>query len=77
MRELYPRDAASPSWQGCLVHPAGRVIRLVVETGREPEDLKMMIGLRTLDEGKARDLFTAAFVAAVEKLSGLQKKLAA
>ena len=51
--------------------------RLVRETGREPEELKLMIGTRTLDEGQASLLFASAFTRAVEKISASERKLTA
>lgn len=50
--------------------------QLVIETGKEPDVLKLMIGTRTLNEDEARALFTAALESAHEKVSGAQKKLA-
>ncbi len=50
---------------------------LVLETGKDPEELKEMIGLRTLNEPEARRLFASAVEAAFEKLSASEKKLAA
>ena len=60
---------------------AGQVVegtaRLVVQTGRDPDDLKRMIGLRTLDEERSKPIFREAFVSALEKLNASEKKLAA
>ena len=49
--------------------------RLVQETGREPEELKLMIGTRTLDEGQATALFTNAFTRAFEKIAASERKI--
>jgi pyrroline-5-carboxylate reductase len=51
--------------------------RLVHDTNRGPDELKRMIGLRPIDESAVRKCFQDAFVDAVEKLGGLQKRLAA
>jgi pyrroline-5-carboxylate reductase len=51
--------------------------RLVRETGREPEELKLMIGSRTLDEGQASLLFANAFTRAVEMITASERKLTA
>jgi pyrroline-5-carboxylate reductase len=48
---------------------------LVYETGREPDDLKMMIGTRTLNEEEAAAFFTDAFVQAYEKVCRSESKL--
>ncbi len=49
--------------------------QLVLETGRSPEELKGMIGLRTLREEEARKLFADAISTALERLQGLERKL--
>jgi pyrroline-5-carboxylate reductase len=49
--------------------------QLVLETGKDPDILKTMIGTRTLNEEEARALFSAALETAYEKISGSQKKL--
>jgi len=49
--------------------------QLVLETGRDPDDLKMMIGTRTLREDEARALFMSALESAYEKVSAAEKKL--
>ncbi len=51
--------------------------RLVLETGRGPEELKAMIGTRTLAEEAARDLFVQAYQAAIGKLQAASARLAA
>jgi pyrroline-5-carboxylate reductase len=51
--------------------------RMVERTGRTPEQLKQMIGLRTLKEDDARQLFTDAYNEAVAKLQALGQKIAA
>lgn len=51
--------------------------RLVLETGRAPEDLRLMIGTRALDEEAARGLFRQAFEAALGKLRAAVEKLGA
>ncbi|HWQ03378.1 MAG TPA: pyrroline-5-carboxylate reductase [Candidatus Nitrosotenuis sp.] len=49
--------------------------RMVLETGKDPETLKMMIGTRTLDEAAARSVFTAALDSAFAKISEMEQKL--
>ena len=51
--------------------------RMVQSAGRTPEQLKQMIGLRTLKEDDARKLFTDAFNEAVQKLQAVGQKVAA
>lgn len=51
--------------------------QMVLATGRNPDDLKLMIGTRTLDEAAARSLFTTAWDSAYTKLSQSQQKLTA
>jgi pyrroline-5-carboxylate reductase len=48
---------------------------LVMETGREPEELKLMIGTRTLKEGETAPLFTRAYLDAFGKITASEKKL--
>ena len=54
-----------------LVAGAAQLMR---ETGREPEELKLMIQTRTLDEEQAVLLFTNAFTHAFEKISASERK---
>ena len=49
--------------------------RLVRETGREPEELMLMIGTRTLDEAQTVTLFSGALTQAFEKISASERKL--
>jgi pyrroline-5-carboxylate reductase len=49
--------------------------QLVLETGKDPDVLKTMIGTRTLREEEACALFSAALQDANEKISGTEKKL--
>ena len=49
--------------------------RLVRETAREPDELKLMIGTRTLNEEQAVSLFSSAFTLAFEKISASERKL--
>jgi len=49
--------------------------QLVRETGREPEELKLMIGTRTLKEDEAVALFTRAYLDAFDKITASEKKL--
>jgi pyrroline-5-carboxylate reductase len=51
--------------------------RLVLETGRKPDDLKLMIGTRTIQEDSAVTLFTEAVELAFTKISESQQKLVA
>lgn len=50
--------------------------QLVLETGKDPDVLKTMIGTRTLKEDEARTLFKAALEAAHEKITTARNKLA-
>lgn len=50
---------------------------MVQESGRKPEQLKQMIGLRTLKEDDARKVFTDAYNEAVQKLQAVGQKVAA
>jgi len=49
--------------------------QLVLETGKDPDALKLMIGTRTLNEEEARAIFAAAVETAFEKISASEKKL--
>jgi pyrroline-5-carboxylate reductase len=49
--------------------------RMVLETGKDPEALKLMIGTRTLDESAARAVFASALEAAFARISEMEKKL--
>lgn len=49
--------------------------QLVLETGRKPDDLKMMIGTRTIKEDAALPLFTEAVELAFARISERQQKL--
>ncbi|NWG12927.1 MAG: pyrroline-5-carboxylate reductase [Acidobacteria bacterium] len=49
--------------------------QLVLETGKDPDTLKMMIGTHTLKEEEACALFSAALEAAYEKISGAERKV--
>jgi pyrroline-5-carboxylate reductase len=55
----------------------GGAAHLVLESGRSPAELKPMISMRTLREEEACRLFAEAFEAAVVRLTGLARKLAA
>jgi pyrroline-5-carboxylate reductase len=59
-----------------VAHMVAGTARMVQHSGRTPEQLKQMIGLRTLREDEARKLFTDAFSEAVAKLQALGEKLA-
>ena len=48
---------------------------LVLETGIPPEELKMMIATRTLNEPEAEKLFSQAVAEAYAKISGAEAKL--
>ncbi len=48
---------------------------MVLETGKGPEELKMMIATRTLKESEARDLIELAVVDACAKVSAAERKL--
>jgi pyrroline-5-carboxylate reductase len=69
---LSRQDAQFASAQ--MVHGAAQ---LVLDTGRDPNALKLMIGTRTLKEDEAHALFSTALESAYEKISGAKKKLAA
>lgn len=49
--------------------------QLVLATGKNPDELKLMIGTRTLDEAAARTLFRAAWETAYGKISQSAQKL--
>ena len=49
--------------------------QLVLETGKDPDVLKAMIGTRTLREEEVRALFSAALQAANDKISETERKL--
>jgi pyrroline-5-carboxylate reductase len=49
--------------------------RLVRETAREPEELKLMIGTRTLNEEQTVTLFSGALTQAFEKILASERKL--
>lgn len=51
--------------------------QLVLETGKDPDLLKMMIGTRTLKEDEAQALFSNAVETAFEKISASERKLTA
>jgi len=51
--------------------------QLVLETGRKPDDLKLMIGTRTIREEAAIALFAEAVELAFTKISESQRKLTA
>lgn len=55
----------------------GGTAHMVQDSGRTPEQLKQMIGLRTLKEDDARRLFTDAYNDAVQKLQGVGQKVTA
>jgi pyrroline-5-carboxylate reductase len=76
------RDAAvqaglpRPVAERAAAATASGAARLIAETGRAPEDLKQMIGTRTLAEPEAKALFSAAYQTALEKLAAARMKLA-
>ena len=49
--------------------------KLVLETGKDPNELKLMIGTRTIDEEGAAALFRTSFDTAFAKVSAAEKKL--
>lgn len=48
---------------------------LVKETGKDPEELKLMIGTRTIDEAAVKEIFTKAIDEALSKVNYASKKL--
>ena len=50
--------------------------QLVIDTGKSPESLKLMIGTRTLKENEASEIFRAAINEAYGKIAALGTKLA-
>jgi len=76
------RDAAvqaglpRPAAERAAAATAAGAARLIAETGRAPEDLKQMIGTRTLAEPEAKALFSAAYQTALDKLAAARMKLA-
>lgn len=49
--------------------------QMVLATGKNPDELKLMIGTRTLDESAARTLFRTAWETAYTKISQGEQKL--
>jgi pyrroline-5-carboxylate reductase len=68
---LPERDA-----QHAAAHTVMGAAQLVLETGKDPDALKAMIGTRTLKEDEAEALFSSAVQAAFERISASGKKLA-
>jgi pyrroline-5-carboxylate reductase len=62
--------------QWAAAHTVLGSAQLVLETGKDPDELKLMIGTRTLKEDEAQALFSGALETAFEKISGTQRKLA-
>lgn len=50
--------------------------RLMLDTGREPDDLKLMIGTRTIAEDAANSVVVDAYRKAVEKVNEADRKVA-
>lgn len=50
-------------------------VDLVKETGKDPDELKLMIGTRTIDEGNVKNVFTKAVGEALTKVNNAGKKL--
>lgn len=77
------RDAAVAAGLGreAAERAAARTVlgaaRLVLETGRPPEQLQQMIGTRTLAEDAAAELFRQAYETALAKLRAAVQKLGA
>jgi pyrroline-5-carboxylate reductase len=69
---LAPGDAQLAAAQTVL-----GAAQLVLETGKDPEELKMMIGTRTLKEEEASSIFKQAVQTAFEKILASEKKLTA
>ncbi|MGC8794388.1 MAG: pyrroline-5-carboxylate reductase family protein [Bryobacteraceae bacterium] len=63
--------------QGAAAQTVAGAARMVVETGRPSEELKLMIGMRTLAEGPARELFRQPFESAFARLQTSVEKLGA
>jgi len=51
--------------------------RLVLDTKKDPDELKKMIGTRTINEGQLSEIIALAFESALEKVSAIERKLAA
>lgn len=49
--------------------------RPILETGREPEEMRVMIGARTLKEGEAASLLTRAYCDAFDRSPASEKRL--
>jgi pyrroline-5-carboxylate reductase len=49
--------------------------RLMLDTGKEPDELKMMIGTRTIAEDLARSLFSEAYRKALDKVNETERKV--
>jgi pyrroline-5-carboxylate reductase len=63
--------------QMAAAHTVLGAAQLVLDTGRKPDDLKMMIGTRTIKEDSALPVFTDAVELAFAKISESQQKLIA
>lgn len=48
---------------------------LVKETGRDPDELKLMIGTRTIDEENVKNVFMKAIAEALSKVNTTSEKL--
>lgn len=71
-RGLPPETATKAAAQTVL-----GAAQMVLATGKDPDELKQMIGTRTLDEAAARTLFSTAWEAAYVKISQSEQKLTA
>jgi len=75
------RDAAVKaglSQEGAQTSAAQTVLgaaSLVLQTGRAPEDLKLMISTRTLKEAETEEIFSQAVADAFARVSAAEKKL--
>lgn len=68
-----PRDSATAA----VCQLVAGTARLVRETGRPPAELGRFIGIHTLDEAAAGELFRSAVEAAVAKIRSAESKVAA
>jgi pyrroline-5-carboxylate reductase len=66
-----PTEAALPA----VCQMVQGTAQMVRDSGRSLEQLKQMISLKTLREEEAKQLFSAAYNDAVDKLDGLARKL--
>ena len=60
---------------GIILQTISGTAELVKETGKDPEELKLMIGTRTIDEESVKEIFTKAVEDALSKVNSATQKL--